>query len=97
MGKRGWVVSFSLVFFIAFDTYFAAQVEAASEKDKPLVRKTDASRPRRRYAWKTNIVTTLFCIVEQQCGQNLVPNCTSAVDKERTKIYGGACGRNPAQ
>jgi len=96
MGKRCRVVSFAVVFFIAFDTYLAAQVEPASEKDEPLVRKSDASRPRRRSAWKTNIVTTVFWIGEQPGGHNLVPNRTSAWDKEWTKSYGGFDDPNPA-
>ena len=42
-----------------------AQIEAVSEKDKPRIRKSSASRPARPFPWKTNIVTTVFWIGEQ--------------------------------
>jgi len=96
MGKRCPLVSFCFALFIAFDPAFAAQSEAVTGKDKPLVKKSSAPRPARQYPWKTDIVTTLFWIGEQPGGHNLVPNCTSAWDKQWTKSYGGFDDPNPA-
>jgi hypothetical protein len=42
-------------------------------------------------------VTTVFWIGEQPGGHNLVPNCTSAWDKQWAKSYGGFDDPNPAQ
>src|SRR5260370_39460450 len=88
MGKRCSLGLFCTVVFIAFDPAFA-QIEAVSEKDKPRIRKSSPSRPAQPFPWKTNIVTTVFWIGEQPGGNNLVPNCTSAWDKQWTKNYGG--------
>src|SRR5215472_9368371 len=96
MGKRCSVSLFCFALFIAFDSASSAQGEAVTEKDKPLIRKSTASRPARPYPWKTSIVTTLFWIGEQPGGQNLVPNRTSAWDKQWTKNYGGFDDPNPA-
>ena len=82
---------------IAFDSLFAAQNEAVAKKEKPLVGKSSASRPSGRYAWKSNIVTTVFWIGEQPAGRNLVPNRTSAWDKRWTKTYGGFDDPDPAR
>src|SRR2546422_7415191 len=89
MEKRCSLGFFCFALFIAYDPAFASQIEAVAEKDKPLVRKSSASRPVRRYPWKTSIVTTVFWIGEQPGGNNLVPNRTSAWDKRWTKNYGG--------
>jgi hypothetical protein len=95
MGKRCSLGLFCTVVFIAFDPAFA-QIEAVSEKDKPRIRKSSASPPARPFPWKTNIVTTVFWIGEQPGGNNLVPNHTSAWDKQWTKSYGGFDDPNPA-
>jgi hypothetical protein len=87
---------FCFALFIAYDPAFAAQTETVTEKDKPVIRKSSASRPARRYPWKTSIVTTVFWIGEQPGGNNLVPNRTSAWDKRWTKNYGGFDDPNPA-
>jgi len=95
MGKRCSLGLFCTVVFIAFDPAFA-QIEGVSEKDKPRIRKSSPSRPAQPFPWKTNIVTTVFWIGEQPGGNNLVPNCTSAWDKQWTKSYGGFDDPNPA-
>jgi hypothetical protein len=89
MEKRCSLGLFSFALFIAFDSVSAAQIEAVTEKDKPLIRKSSASRPARQCPWKTSIVTTVFWIGEQPGGNNLVPNRTSSWDKQWTKNYGG--------
>ena len=80
MGKRCSLSLFCYAAFIAFDPAFAAETEAVTEKDKPRIRKSSASRPARPFPWKTDIVTTVFWIGEQPGGNNLVPNRTSAWD-----------------
>src|ERR1700748_2332032 len=94
MGKRCSLGLFCSAIFIAFYPAFA-QIEAVSEKDKPRIRKPSASRPE-PFLWKTNIVTTVFWIGEQPGGNNLVPNRTSAWDKQWTKSYGGFDDPDPA-
>jgi hypothetical protein len=89
MGKCGSLGLFYFALLIAVDPAIAAQIEAVTEKDKSLTRKSSASRPPLRYPWKTSIVTTVFWIGEQPGGHNLVPNRTSAWDKQWTKNYGG--------
>jgi len=96
MGKSCSASLFCFALFIAFDSAFSAQGEAVAEKDKPVIRKSCASRQARPYSWKTRIVTTVFCIGEQPGGNNLVPNRTSAWDKQWTKSYGGFDDPNPA-
>src|SRR4026207_1096360 len=96
MEKRYSLGFFCLSLFIAYDPAFAAQIEAVTEKDKPLIRKSSPSRPARRYPWKTSIVTTVFWIGEQPGGNKLVPNRTSAWDKRWTKNYGGFDDPNTA-
>ena len=97
MGKRCSLGLFSFAVFIAFNPAFAVQIESVAEKDKPLVRKSTAFRPSPRYPWKTDIVTTVFWIGEQPGGNNLVPNRTSAWDKQWSKNYGGFDDPNPAR
>ena len=94
MGKRCSLGLFCLAMFIPFDPAFA-QIEAVSEKKKPRIRKSSASRRARPYPWKTNIVTTVFWIGEQPGGNNLL-NRTSAWDKQWTKTYGGFDDPNTA-
>lgn len=96
MGKGCAVTLFCFLLFIEFDLAFAAQGEAVAEKDKPVIRKSSASARARPYRWKPNIVTTVFWIGEQPGGNNLVPNHTSAWDKQWTKSYGGFDDPNPA-
>src|SRR5260370_27722604 len=96
MGKRCCLGLFCFALFPAFDPAFAAQIEAVADKDKPLIRKASASRPARQYPWKREIVTTIFWIGEQPSGHNLVPNRTSAWDKQWTKNYGGFRAPHPS-
>jgi hypothetical protein len=96
MGKRCSLGLFCFVLFIAVDPAFSAQSEAVTEEDKSLIRKSPASGPVPRYPWKTSIVTTVFWVGEQPAGNNLVPNRTSAWDKQWTKNYGGFDDPNPA-
>jgi len=42
-----------------------------------------------RFAWKTNIVTTVFWVGEQAGGNNPVPNYKSSWDANWTSNYGG--------
>jgi hypothetical protein len=60
MEKRCSLGLFSFALFIAFDSVSAAQIEAVTEKDKPLIRKSSASRPARQCPWKTSIVQPSF-------------------------------------
>src|SRR5437868_10763253 len=96
MGKRWSPGLFCFALLIAFDSAFAAQTEPITEKDKSRIRRSSASRAARAYPWKRNIVTTVFCIGEQPGGNNLVPNRTSAWDKQWAKGYGGVGDRNIA-
>src|ERR1043166_5351688 len=89
MGKRCSRGFLCFALFIAVNLAVAVQVEAFTEQDKSLSRKSSATRPMPRYPWKTSIVTTVFWIGEQPGGHNLVPNRTSAWDKQWTKSYGG--------
>lgn len=95
MGKRCSLGLLYFAVFIAFDPAFA-QIEAVSEKDRPLLRKSSASRTAQPFPWKTNIVTTVFWIGEQPSGNNLTPNRTSAWDKQWSQNYGGFDDPNPA-
>jgi hypothetical protein len=94
MGKRCSLGLCCLALFLALDVAFA-QIEAITDKDKALVRTSSASRRARSYPWKTKIVTTVFWIGEQPGGNNLVPNRTSAWDKQWAKSYGGFDDPNP--
>jgi hypothetical protein len=96
MGKRCLLGLFCSTLFIAFDPAFA-QIEAVAEKGKTRIKKPSPSRPALPYPWKTNIVTTVFWIGEQPGGNNLVPNRTSAWDKQWTKNYGGFDDPNPGK
>ena len=96
MGKRCSLSLFCYAVLIAVNPAFAGQIEAGTEKDKARIRKPAAPRPARPFPWKTNIVTTVFWIGEQPGGNNLVPNRTSAWDKQWTKNYGGFDDPNPA-
>ena len=96
MEKRCSLGLFCFALFIAYDPAFAAQIEAVTEKGKPLIKKSSASRAAQRYPWKTSIVTTVFWIGERPSGNNLVPNRTSSWDRRWTKNYGGFDDPNPA-
>ena len=85
---------FALV--IAFDPSLAAPIEVVTKKEKPVRGKSSASRPSEHYPWKARIVTTIFWIGEPPGGHNLVPNRTSAWDKQWTKNYGGFDDPTPA-
>jgi hypothetical protein len=89
MEKRYSLGLFSFAIFFAFNPAFATQIEAGTEKDKPLIRKSSASRPAGRYPWRTSIVTTVFWIGERPSGNNPVPNRTSSWDKQWAKSDGG--------
>jgi hypothetical protein len=96
MGKRCSPCLCCFALFIALDEAFA-QIEAVTDKDKALVRTSSASQRARPNTWKTKIVTTVFWIGEQPGGNNLVPNRTSAWDKQWAKSYGGFDDPNPAR
>jgi hypothetical protein len=96
MGKSCSVSLFCFALFIAFVPAFSGRIEAVTEQDKPFVRKSSAFRRAGPYPWKTRIVTTVFWIGEQPGGNNLVPNRTSAWDKQWAKSYGGFDDPNPA-
>ena len=49
-----------------------------------------------KYAWKTQIVTTVFWIGEQAGGNNPVPNFSSSWDLNWEQSYGGYDNPNPA-
>ena len=51
MGKRCSLGLFCFALFIAFDPAFA-EIEAVNEKDKPVIRKSSASRPARPFRGK---------------------------------------------
>src|SRR5262249_40508142 len=94
---KSWPLSlFCFALFIAIGLAFSAQIESATQKDKPLIKKSSASRRAPAYPWKTRIVTTIFWIGERPGGHNLVPNHTSAWDKRWAKSYGGFDDPNPA-
>jgi len=95
MGKRCSTSLLCFALLVAIDPAFA-QIEAVIGKGKPLARKSSASQRARLCTWKTNIVTTVFWIGERPGGNNLVPNHTSAWDKQWAKNYGGFDDPNPA-
>jgi hypothetical protein len=95
MGKRWPLSSFFFALLIAAEPVFG-QIDGSGDKDKSRIRKSSSSGTSRRYSWKTNIVTTVFWIGELPSGNNLVPNRTSAWDKQWTKSYGGFDDPNPA-
>jgi hypothetical protein len=96
MAKRCSLGLFCFALLVGFDPVFAAQTEALIGKDRPVIRNSSVSSRGRFYPWKANIVTTVFWIGEQPGGNNLVPNRTSAWDKQWTKSYGGFDDPNPA-
>src|SRR5919108_1281103 len=49
-----------------------------------------------RYAWKTNIVTTVFWVGEQAGGNNPVPNYRSSWDLNWSANYGGTDDPDPS-
>jgi hypothetical protein len=55
-----------------------------------------ASAGRTRYAWKTNIVTTLFWIGERPSANNPTPNHSSSWDVNWAQNYGGFDNPDPA-
>src|SRR6266702_2055388 len=73
-----------------FAKYAMKLREQALLKVEPQVFVTTSSRPATtRFAWKTNIVTTVFWIGEQAGGNNPVPNYKSSWDANLTAAYGG--------
>ncbi len=96
MGKRCSLGLSCFALFITFAPSFAAQIEVVTKKEKNLIGKSSVSRSSERYPWKASIVTTVFWIGERPAGKNLVPNRTSAWDKQWTKNYGGFDDPNPA-
>src|SRR5262249_37421722 len=96
MGKCRSVGLSCVSLIIAFDPSFSAQSEVVVKKAKAVSGKSSATRPVARYPWKASIVTTIFWIGEKPGGRNLVPNRTSAWDKQWTKNYGGFDDPNPA-
>ncbi len=73
-----------------FAKYAMKLREQALLKVEPQVFIPTSSRPATmRFAWKTNIVTTVFWIGEQAGGNNPVPNYKSSWDADWTGNYGG--------
>src|SRR5437016_9870797 len=73
-----------------FAKYAMKLREQALLKVEPQVFVPTSSRPAvQRYAWKTNIVTTVFWVGEQAGGNNPVPNYKSCWDANWTSSYGG--------
>ena len=73
-----------------FAKYAMKLREQALLKVEPQVFVPTSSRPAvQRYAWKSNIVTTVFWIGEQAGGNNPVPNNKSSWDLNWTASYGG--------
>jgi len=73
-----------------FAKYAMKLRELALLKVEPQVFVPTSSRPApTRFAWKTNIVTTVFWIGEQAGGNNPVPNYKSSWDLNWTQNYGG--------
>jgi hypothetical protein len=91
MGKCCLPSLFYFALLLVGDVAFA-QSRPFDEKDKALIRKSSAAR---QFQWKSNIVTTVFWIGERPAGNNLVPNRTSAWDKQWTRSYGGFDDPNP--
>ena len=73
-----------------FAKYAMKLREQALLKVEPQVFVPTSSRPAvQRFAWKSNIVTTVFWIGEQAGGNNPVPNNRSSWDLNWTSSYGG--------
>jgi hypothetical protein len=73
-----------------FAKYAMKLREQALLKVEPQVFVPTSSRPAiQRYAWKTNIVTTVFWVGEQAGGNNPVPNFRSSWDLNWQSNYGG--------
>ena len=73
-----------------FAKYAMKLREQALLKVEPQVYVPTSSKPATpRYAWKTNIVTTVFWIGEQPTQNNPVPNTKSSWDANWTGNYGG--------
>ena len=73
-----------------FAKYAMKLREKALLKVEPQVFVPTSSRPAvQRFAWKTNIVTTVFWIGEQAGGNNPVPNFRSSWDLNWQSNYGG--------
>jgi hypothetical protein len=73
-----------------FAKYARKLRDEALLKVEPQVQIPTASRPAvQRYAWKNNIVTTVFWVGEQAGGNNPVPNFRSSWDLNWQSNYGG--------
>src|SRR2546428_12669664 len=73
-----------------FAKYAMKLREQALLKVEPQVFVPTSSRPAiQRFAWKTNIVTTVFWVGEQAGGNNPVPNFRSSWDLNWQGNYGG--------
>jgi hypothetical protein len=73
-----------------FAKYAMKLREQALLKVEPQVFVPTSSRPAvQRYAWKSNIVTTVFWVGEQAGGNNPVPNFRSSWDLNWQANYGG--------
>jgi hypothetical protein len=80
-----------------FAKYAMKLRERALMNVEPQVFVPTASRPTTtRFAWKTNIVTTVFWVGEQAGGNNPVPNFKSSWDANWTLTYGGFDNPDPA-
>ena len=80
-----------------FARYAMKLREQALLKVEPQVLIPTSSRPAvQRYAWKMNIVTTVFWVGEQAGGNNPVPNYKSCWDFNWTANYGGTDNPEPS-
>ena len=79
-----------------FAKYAMKLRERALLNVEPQVFVPTASRPTTtRFAWKTNIVTTVFWVGEQAGGNNPVPNFKSSWDANWTLTFGGFDNPDP--
>jgi len=80
-----------------FAKYAMKLREQALLRVEPQVLIPTSSRPAvQRYAWKMNIVTTVFWVGEQAGGNNPVPNYKSCWDFNWTANYGGTDNPEPS-
>jgi hypothetical protein len=80
-----------------FAKYAMKLRELALLKVEPMVQIPTTSHPTRiHFAWKTNIVTTVFWVGEQAGPNNPVPNVRSSWDANWSSDYGGFDNPDPS-
>jgi hypothetical protein len=75
------------------DSLLKVDPYASSPKADP----PSLAKPGERFAWKNQIVTTVFWIGEKPTANNPVPNRSSSWEKNWTQSYGGYDDPNPAR